>query len=390
MLYPITGYEISRNVSQGGFFSVSGIVNTNDTLLTHLSVTDTAAYAGQHVLSNPYASGLSIGSGLEFGGNMQQTVYLFHTGTKNDWKSHQGGNDDTAPGQYLAVPQQQAGIAGMPDTIASMQGFVVRVDTAIFKSNNDLSKNSLKFKYDYLTQGNSRLRSSRNMLPKVYSVITLSETNGDVKDRLWLFADRKTSRGYDNGYDGYKIFGEAKLARLYTKWEGRSYQVSAQPGIDDTWMNIKAETGISDYTLTFRHNNLDRMYNRLYLFDAETGTTTDITADSSTYRFTAADATANSRRFLLTTKNEATSAAKETVEHIDIYYHNGITVNNQCPSKAIVRIYDMQGQLLHVEETPGYSNTVTGKIFTPGIYIVRAVASGCAITITKKVVVSKR
>jgi hypothetical protein len=52
-------------------------------------------------------------------------------------------------------------------------------------------------------------------------------------------------------------------------------------------------------------------------------------------------------------------------------------------------VYDTRGQLLHVEEIPGHHDTVIKREFTPGIYIVRAIASGCAETLTKKIVVSK-
>jgi hypothetical protein len=378
ILLPATGYEISRKASQGGFFTISGDLNTDDITLSAFSMTTGSTFPGQHVVSNPYAAGMSIGSGLEFGENMERTVYLFHTGTKDQWEAGSGSLGN-APGQYLAVPQNNAGFGGLPDTLANMQGFVVRVNAG---QPADPSKNSLTFSYDHLTQGNTQLRSARATDAKACTAVTLSETDGGAKDRFWLFFDRDATFGYDNGYDGYKIFGESTLARLYAKYDGRSYQVSTQPAVDSTWLFMKAAAGITGYTLTFRHGNLEAHCDNLYLRDMEANITADVTRDGSTYRFTAGNDLSGSQRFLLTTTGSATSIddAAASTPYLNIYGNHGITVENGYPSPVRVQVYNPQGQLLHMTEVAGRSRETLSANFIPGMYIVRAISGAHART----------
>jgi hypothetical protein len=252
-----------------------------------------------------------------------------------------------------------------------MQGFVVRVFAD--KPSGD-AKNSLTFRYDNLTHGNTQLRAARVTGPKVYTVVSLSETDGELKDRFWLFSDRNTTLGYDNGYDGYKIFGESTLARLYAKPDGRSYQVSAQPTIDNTWLFMKAASDVTDYTLTFHHGNLEERYDNIYLYDAVTKTTTNVTEDGSTYRFTADNVLSNDQRFLLTTTQNTTFIDETTADvYFNIYGSNGITIENGYPSSARVQVYSLQGQLLYTTEISAQSRETLSANFTSGIYIVRAV-----------------
>ncbi|MDR1335343.1 MAG: T9SS type A sorting domain-containing protein, partial [Tannerella sp.] len=387
VLKAATGYEISRKRYQGGFFTFAGALNTNDMTLTGLTLTSGAAYPGQHLASNPYAAGLSIKNGLEFGDNMEDAVYLFHTGSRSDWENNQAEVSGHAAGQYLAVPRVQAGSGGLPDTLASMQGFVVRVDAG---KTPDPAKNSLTFKYESLTKGNAQLRSASAATPKVSTVVTLSETGGGVKDRIWLFSDRNATFGYDNGYDGYKIFGESTLAGLYVKHGERNYQVSTQPTVDSTWLFLKAASNVTDYTLTFRHDNLEARYGSLYLYDAVTNTTVEITDDSAAYRFTAGNVLTGDRRFLLTAAGAATSidGADVPAPCLSMYGNNGITVENGCSLPVHVQVYSLQGRLLHVADVAGQSRETLSGRFIPGMYIVRAIA-GTEIR-TEKIVITDK
>jgi hypothetical protein len=211
-----------------------------------------------------------------------------------------------------------------------------------------------------------------------------------VKDRFWLFSDRNATFGYDNGYDGYKIFGASTLARLYAKYDGRSYQVSTQPTVDSTWLFMKAASDITDYTLTFHHSNLDVRYDNLYLCDTVANITVDVTRDGSTYRFTAGNVLANSQRFLLTTSKTAASMDDATAQdaYLNMYGNNSITVENGCSLPAHVQVYSLQGQLLHVADVAGQSRERLSWRFIPGMYIVRAIA-GTEIR-TEKIVITDK
>jgi len=144
-LYSFKGYEISQNAPTTITFK--GTLANNDTTISlPISITSGVFEPGQHILSNPYTAAIDIRK-LEFT-NADKVVYLYNTGTFDQWGSYNYGeatSDEKAykEGQYLAIPQRVAGgNEGLTDDIPSMSGFLVKATG---------SNSNIKIKYNDVT-----------------------------------------------------------------------------------------------------------------------------------------------------------------------------------------------------------------------------------------------
>ncbi|MDL2255150.1 Ig-like domain-containing protein, partial [Parabacteroides sp. OttesenSCG-928-K15] len=343
-MLPGKGYELAwftTNMSDKtkGIFEFYGdLVNTNQTM--SLSRTANNLFSGQHVVSNPYTAGLNIKSGLGFTPNMEKTVYLFHAGTSKEWDEWAAGarGDGSGPGQYIAVPQLQAG-GGLylPETISSMQGFVVKVNsgtTAI-----------LGFLYSKVQENNNYLRSfSAEEKEKVCTVVSLTAEDC-LKDRLWLFTDADATRRFDNGYDGRKLIASSYPAQLYAVEEDGDYQVNTLPDIHNSYLAFKAEEGVKQYTLTFEHQSTAAHYGKIYLVDLaeDNRHLIDVTAEGAVYTFTAHNTQTAERRFKIVTEANATDIDALNSCHFDIRFLQEEVVLSNCAETADVSLYTING-----------------------------------------------
>lgn len=131
------GYAV--NQSSARTINYTGVLENSSKVygsgvLTRSAVT----YVGEHLIGNSYTAAINIketnphdGTGLDFGDGMDKTVYLYNTGSHADWVA-QGGTGSSSgnnPGQFLSIPQNNAGNGTLPFSIPSMQAFMVRVNT---------------------------------------------------------------------------------------------------------------------------------------------------------------------------------------------------------------------------------------------------------------------
>lgn len=375
LMSPVTGYEISRREIYSGKYTFSGELNTSD-INTVLSITPDAYFRGQHVVSNPYTAALNIKTGLELGTDSDdtfyKTIYLFHTGTPAQWQS-QIGTEGNIPGQYLSVPQQNAGEGSLPAAIPSMQGFVVLLDPDVIADESNKDARTLKIKYS-TGVNNENLNMRRGGTRKAKTCTMVSVSSDDIlKDRMWIFTNENATRRFDNGYDGKKIFGASSLAQLFAYEEDGIYQVSTVPDIHNTYLGFKPEKGIRDYALTFNHSNTDEtMYQCLYLVDLETNNVTEITADNSTYSFTAGNESAAGKRFVIISTPKEYDAAGNL---LNIYQHDkNILFVNGYDKEILINIYNTAGVFIRQLKLP-YSGcvSVSENEFGSGVYVIKAI-----------------
>lgn len=120
-------------------------------------------------------------------------------------------------------------------------------------------------------------------------------------DQMWVFSDPITTRGYDNGYDGFKMFGTSTLIpQLFAIEEAGNFQIDAVPDLNNTFIGFKAGED-SLYTLTFTSGNLNRYYTALYLQDLVTDKIVDIYQSGSMYTFSVTPLTDVVKRFVILT-----------------------------------------------------------------------------------------
>lgn len=366
------GYEITQPDPKKIIFE--GQLVNNNLNTGELPVTDGSYYRGWHLLSNPYTAAISV-QDMVFGSGMEATVYLFTTGSFNDWRNNSSygtvsvWNDDdaVAPGQYLAIPKNIAGFTPATAVIPSMQGFMVGV---LDREDPPATGKTVSFNYGNLSKNTQqqRVRKVANeQADYVYSVVTLN--GGGQFDRLWLFTDEACTPAYDNGWDGRKFIASDKL-QLYASQDAGNFQIHATNNVDGTYLAIQALNNDEFYTLHFRHNNLESKYAQLLLLDTQTKNVTDITADGSTYSFRVGNGDLSKRFRLITTPVEPDNDEDSDMSvRVDA---QRIFVANNSPEDGVVHLYNLSGNLLY-SYTLGASNITAFPEVQKGLYLIEIV-----------------
>jgi hypothetical protein len=377
------GYEITHPAPKTLIFEGRLV---NDNLSTgELPVTDGSYYKGWHLLSNPYTAAISV-EDIVFGTGMEQTVYLYTTGSFNDWRNNAGDHgsvsvwndvDSVAPGQYLAIPKNIAGFSSATAVIPSMQGFMVAVNN---RETPPLSGKTVNFAYGNLTANTmpQRVRSDKSQSsPYVYSLVTIA--GGEQFDRVWLFTDEHCTPSFDNGWDGRKFVAPAGTLQIYASQSNENFQINATDNINGTNLVVRPAEGEKAYTLHFSHTNIETAYERLLLVDIQTGTVSDVTADGSTYTFIV-NAGDVANRFKLITKYAETGNVED--DNINIIIESQrLFLNNNSQESGTVCVYNLSGHMLF--SLPFEASNVTAfQVELPkGMYLVRAETENQKITL---------
>ena len=231
-LQKFKGYQITNDVQAQptGVYSFKGTLCVCDAFL-NLTRTSGVNYSGANLIGNSYTGAIDIKQGIVFPPEVEQTVYLFNTGTRDQWRKLNGSTvSGYRAGQYLSVPKNTAGQDNLPDRIPSMHSFLVKMQNG--------ASCTLQILYDKLLKnttvnngngtqiawrsGNS---GSANMPSLVMDVL-----GNESADRLWIFTDGGLSFGFDNGWDGRKLT-EKGLSQLYAMSDigNDKFQVAGVP-----------------------------------------------------------------------------------------------------------------------------------------------------------------
>ncbi len=318
-------------------------------------------YAGQHLLANPYTAAIDIKK-IEFGNDMDKTVYLYNTGSFSQWEansSKQGGS----PGQYFGIPQNRADDPGIPSQIPSMSSMLVKV-------NYSTSNAYVKINYNAaIKQNTEQQRVKRESAETTEDICTLIDLESkSSSDRLWLFADEKLSRNFDNGYDGYKLYISPNIAQIYAIEQDGNYQINSVDDLNNTTIAFQPGED-TDYQLIFNNYNLEKRYSKLLLFDLAKEKVMDVTANGSVYNFTADPKLNSIARFKLITEKIQTPDVDPSkvgfyTEGNNLHIYNYGNTGN-------VMIYDISGRLLFQRHL--YPNGITTiALQKQTVYIVKA------------------
>lgn len=365
------GYEITQPIPKKIVFH--GQLVNNNLNTGELPVTDGSYYKGWHLLSNPYTAAISV-QDMVFGAGMEATVYIYTTGSFNDWRNNAGDhgtvsvwNDDDAvvPGQYLAIPKNIAGFTPATAVIPSMQGFMVGV---LDRETPPVSGKTVSFNYSNLVK-NTQQQRVRSFAPEkseyVSSVVTITGSN--QFDRVWLFTDDECTPSHDNGWDGRKFVNDSTL-QLYATQTDEKFQIHATNDLNNTYLAVQTPNDNEFYTLHFRHTNIETKYNQLLLHDLQTNTITDVTADGSNYGFRAS-AGDNSKRFKLITMGAEPGNITNNIFPAYVM-SNRIFVNNFSLENGVVRLYNLSGSLLQSLSFNNTNITVFEEL-PKGVYLVQ-------------------
>jgi len=347
-LTPFSGYEIVQ--SSAKTYTFQGQLINSDFSQT-LSYTPGANSPGQHILSNPYTAAIDIRQ-LSFGNDFDKTVYIYNTGSLADWTGETGSGSGESPGQYVSAPQNTAGIGGIPGQIPSMQGFLIMINTATPTST------TFGIPYSSVATRNKDIQRVRALsnTTEIFTRIDVSGTR--YSDKMWIITNPTCTRGYDNGWDGYKLFGSTLAPQIWAIEAAGDFQVDALDDINNTYLGfMKGED--TNYKMTFTNESLYSNYPSLYLVDSLENTLTDITESGTTYSFTADQTPKPYRRFkIVTSPGNVTNTA--TIKNSDLTIFSSqqtIFVQNQSDLTGSFMLYSISGQL--ILEMPVNANALT-------------------------------
>lgn len=373
------GYELVQQYPK--IYTFKGVLQHDD-FVQSLSYTTGAYFVGQHVFGNPFTAAIDIRS-IEFGPNTQSSVYQYNCGTYMDWIDNHGENvgidgTDITPAQYAVATKQTAGVLGILRQVPSMQGFLVKA--------TDPAGGSIRIPYPTVMKNSIHQRAKQDL-----SAITVA-TRIDVKgtnftDKMWFFVDPSCSNAYDDGWDGQKIMGDPAVTQVYTiQDDGKAYQICAVNDINENYISFKPGNDVN-FVMKFSHQNIESLYNKLYLVDIVANRTVDVTLNASEYAFTA---TANDpvKRFKIVTSMGTTTGTDHTQinNNLDVFtINNKICINNRNTESANVALYDEIGRCITNAIVTSESRLELPVSVSKGVYMVRINVEG--IQLTKRVII---
>ena len=367
VLTSFTGYEITQNTAKT--LTIQGNLENKDTTFV-MDYTSTASYPGQHIYGNPYLAAIDI-TKLTFGTEAEATVYLYNTGSYADWTSN-GGETSTGtnPGQFLSVPKNNAGQPGLPLEIPSMQGFLVKALSSSPNATLGISYSSVVIKNT--DQQRVPATDGISATEKVSTIIDVKGTH--TSDRMWIFTEPNSTRGFDNGWDGQKIMGSALTPQLFAIEADGNYQVNTVPDMNGTELAFQAGQDLED-TLIFTHHNIESRYARVYLVDLQENRTIDITSSGTQYPFMTESTPTPLIRFKIVTRPYEKNAV-DAESQLKIFSANGtVFVQNLSNKTGYLKLFDMSGCFVKEIQFDGNNITSFSGNLVPGAYIACAVTS---------------
>ena len=381
-LQKFKGYQITNDVQAQptGVYSFKGTLCVCDAFL-NLTRTSGVNYSGANLIGNSYTGAIDIKQGIVFPQEVEQTVYLFNTGTRDQWRKLNGSTvSGYRAGQYLSVPKNTAGQDNLPDRIPSMHSFLVKMQNG--------PSCTLQILYDKLLKnttvdngngtqiawrsGNS---GSTNMPSLVMDVL-----GNESADRLWIFTDGGLSFGFDNGWDGRKLT-EKGLSQLYAMSDigNDKFQVAGVPELNNLLIGFDADKD-GQYTLEFALSD-HFAKGGVFLEDLSRGVTQRI-VDGGSYSFDAKRGDSGAR-FRLSYDEEWVESAEVSVLVGTVGKRIVITNNSEHACQA--NVYTTDGKLLiRLDVKPG-SKSMTEPLID-GAYVVSLQSPATSSNVRKVVV----
>ena len=288
---PFKGYCVIYNGSTGHTYEMSGTLVTNaDYTCSSLSYMsgDGGNSANENLLANSWLAPIRIAAfeSSDFV-KTDATIYIFNAGSKDDQDK-----SDPTKGQYTTIPIGDAD----DNVIPSMQSFSVYTNAS---GGSSVALDYSKLVYDPAVDGTAAVipnKAPKKVQAEMNKVRLYVRGDKGFGDMVYMLEDAKNfTTGFDNCWDGRKMFGESFAPQMYALSSDGNMAVAAVPAFDGTILGFKAGTEDTQYTFSFEYNNDD---DALYLYDIDTKVYTRV-QEGNTYTFETADKEAHNR-FALT------------------------------------------------------------------------------------------
>jgi hypothetical protein len=161
-------------------------------------------------------------------------------------------------------------------------------------------------------------------------------------DMLYMWERADFADGFENGWDGHKLFGESVAPQLYAVTPDGNMAVNCVPDYEGVVMGFKAGDADNVYTFTFE---CDDAAEALYLYDTETQAYTPVLS-SGCYRFTTSDNMPHNR-FILTRRLPQMPTGVETASgDVQSTGVRKLLINDHIYIFRGGKMYSVDGQLV--------------------------------------------
>lgn len=283
---PFAGYSITQ--AQAKTYTMTGtLVPTADQTISLSN--------GINLIGNSWTAPINISQfKVEDFVNAEATIVMFNTGLDPDGSGAvYTGENSTAPQTYVSIPVNAAIAIDELKVIPTMQAFQVKATT---------EGATLTLDYDRLVRtkqvGNSPMRAPKHNAQTLGNGINerlrISVIGKRYSDYLYLLSHEEATEGFDNGWDGEKIYSDnLNVPVIYVENAAGDWQISTQPVLAGTQFGFyRGEDDV--YTICFDYVGDET----LYFYDAVADTYTEVKT-GNTYSFISTTDNLE-RRFALT------------------------------------------------------------------------------------------
>lgn len=313
VMQPFVGYATTQYDSEEGkLIEYKGTLQPNGGVQTiNLAYTDDEH--GYNVVANSFAAPIDITKMRkeDFIHVEDPTIYLFHTGTRQQAEENSGAEGNNA-GQFISIAIGTAAEMGalfadddIPTVIAPMQGFGIYASEDGGQIRLDYTK--LVWNANYAAHPNKPLRVAQ-IHEEGADSIDRAEITGALKmtisaegrsDKCYLIESDRYDSFYEAGYDASKKMS-GRLNIFTVADDDKLLAVNATNSIDGTRIGVRTGEETA-YTLLFTHLSSEE---ELALLDIETNQTIDIN-EGTEYTFFAEPNTVIPDRFRIVERNNA-------------------------------------------------------------------------------------
>ena len=305
---------------------------------------------GWNLVGNPFPSAIDWDLVNKNGNNLDDALYYY----VNDLYTNAGG--------YKYYIPLTGGVSGGSRYIPAMQGFMVHAKSGggtLRLSNSHRVHNSLTTYYK-----NATLQDN---------ILNLKIEGNNVTDEARVCYYDQASSNFDGAFDAYKLFCyDASIPQLYSVTSDNiqvaintlplsemygSVPVGFRPGMEGNY--------------TFTADGVGSFPSNVYikLEDKKTGTVQKLN-DNPIYAFASA-ASDNSDRFVLHFQDATSINNPEVTNNFTVYVDNGtITINQLESLTGTVKVSDMLGRTIAMENMVAETPLQINLNSTPGVYVV--------------------
>ena len=316
---------------------------------------------GYNIVGNSFMAGVDINkikleSG-ETGVDMDNTVYIYTTGSWDDWKN-QNGQSVKVKGGYEAVNIGKAGESGITSTLSPMQGFMVKYNKPVYST----TPGKLTIPYTGLKSEAEPLRAKSFIMDGDFNrgSVMVAMDNGKVVDKFWTYQEENATPAYDSQLEGEKLnMGEPSV--FATTSDGKNVQISSLPSLIGSTFSVETAKG---ETYNMELNAWSLNYQNLKLVDLKTKTVIPFNNGKARYFFTATVDGIEHNRFMFADTPETDFAkVMGAVTGID---NVSITL-----TKGEAELFNLSGAKIGTFSLPLDAKKLKGQV-PSGVYLIKA------------------